>query len=46
MQVPLYVFFGQLLLSTLALGALWFKLQDNLVGMRRVFQIIDQQAGP
>ena len=27
-----------------ALGALWFKLQDNLVGMRRVFQIIDQQA--
>ena len=41
---PLYVFFGQLLLSTLALGALWFKLQDNLVGMRRVFQIIDQQA--
>jgi len=40
----LYTYFGQLLLSTLALGALWFKLQDNLVGMRRVFQMIDQQT--
>ena len=40
----LYTYFGQLLLTTLALGAVWFKLQDNLVGMRRVFQIVDQQA--
>jgi ABC-type multidrug transport system fused ATPase/permease subunit len=37
----LWAYFGQLLLTTVALGALWFKLQDNLVGMRRVFQIID-----
>ncbi len=40
----LYTYFGQLLLTTLALGAVWFKLQDNLIGMRRVFQVIDQQA--
>lgn len=40
----LWTYFGQLLLTTVALGALWFKLQDNLVGMRRVFQIIDQQT--
>ena len=40
----LYSYFGQLLVNTVALGALWFKLQDNLVGMRRVFQIIDQQT--
>ena len=40
----LWAYFGQLLLTTVALGALWFKLQDNLVGMRRVFQIIDQQT--
>jgi len=40
----LYAYFGQLLLTALALGAVWFKLQDNLIGMRRVFQIIDQQA--
>lgn len=40
----LWVYFGQLLLNTIALGAMWFNLQDNLIGMRRVFQIIDQQA--
>ncbi len=40
----LYAYFGQLLLNTLSLGGLWFKLQDKLIGMRRVFQIIDQQA--
>ena len=40
----LWAYFGQLLLNTIALGAMWFNLQDNLIGMRRVFQIIDQQA--
>jgi ATP-binding cassette, subfamily B, bacterial len=40
----LYAYFGQLLLTTLALGGLWFNLQDKLIGMRRVFQIIDQQT--
>jgi ABC-type multidrug transport system fused ATPase/permease subunit len=39
-----WAYFGQLLINTLALGALWFKLQDNLIGMRRVFQIVDQQT--
>ena len=40
----LWAYFGQLLLNTIALGAMWFNLQDNLIGMRRVFQIIDQRA--
>ncbi|MCH2568445.1 MAG: ABC transporter ATP-binding protein/permease, partial [Pseudomonadales bacterium] len=37
----LFAYFLQLYGNTTALGALWFYLQDKLVGMKRVYQIID-----
>ena len=37
----LIAYFSQLLSSALALGILWINLQDNIAGLHRVFQVID-----
>ena len=39
----LFAYFMQLVGSTGALGGLWFHLQDNIAGMRRVFEIVDTE---
>ena len=36
------VFFGQFIGRASDLGQLWIKLQDNVVGLKRVFELIDE----
>jgi len=37
----LFAYFAQLVSNTVALGTLWINLQDNIAGLHRVFQVID-----
>ena len=36
-----YAYFVQLVGNVSGLGAMWFNLQNNVAGMRRVFQVVD-----
>ncbi len=36
-----YAYFVQLVSNVMGLGAMWFNLQNNVAGMRRVFQVVD-----
>ncbi|MFP6605801.1 MAG: ABC transporter ATP-binding protein [Myxococcota bacterium] len=39
-------FYGQLTFMTVFIGRLWIYLQDNIVGLRRVFELMDRPSDP
>lgn len=39
-------FYGQLAFLAAALGRLWIYLQDNVIGLRRVFELMDRKSDP
>jgi ABC-type multidrug transport system fused ATPase/permease subunit len=42
----IFVFFGTLAFTAESTGRLWIYLQDNVVGLRRVFELMDQPQDP
>jgi ABC-type multidrug transport system fused ATPase/permease subunit len=39
-------FYGQLTFMSVSVGQLWIYLQDNIVGLRRVFELMDRPTDP
>lgn len=42
----IFAFFGTLAFTAESVGRLWIYLQDNVVGLRRVFELMDEPSDP